>query len=108
MKRDLLQATDAERGQSKLVLQAAELSLHGGAASVEVAEALGVAGDERVSAVSLHPHGLGLALTGRAAPLGRLALEVGSGEYPGACSQVSATIAAALHSVIFATMAAGW
>jgi hypothetical protein len=82
VKGDLRKPANAKRGQSELMFQAAELSFHGGAAVVEVAEPLGVAGDEWVTAVGLHPRGLGLTLAGRAAPLGRVALEVGTSERP--------------------------
>lgn len=61
-----------------------KLALDSGATPVEVAEPLGRAGNERVAAVGLDPLGRGLALTRGAAPLGRLALEVRSGERPDA------------------------
>jgi len=47
------------------VLQASKLVLDGGASSVEVAEPLGAARDERVAAVGLDPHVLGLTLPGQ-------------------------------------------
>jgi hypothetical protein len=94
VKRDLGKPANAERGQSKFVLQAAELSFHGGAATVEIAEPLGVAWDERVAAVGLHPCGLGLAIT--RTPLGGPALEVGTREYPGAVRAGRGAMLAAL------------
>jgi hypothetical protein len=42
-----LQATDAERGESVIVLQASELALDGNAAPVQIAEPLSVASDAR-------------------------------------------------------------
>ena len=50
VKRDLLDATDAERRESGLVLQASEGALDGAASTVEVAEPLALVGDQRVQA----------------------------------------------------------
>jgi hypothetical protein len=47
VKRDLLQATDADRGKIVLMLQAPELALDGGTSPVKVSEALSVARDAR-------------------------------------------------------------
>src|SRR4051812_47226459 len=54
-------------------------ALDSGAATVEAPVPLALARDQRVQAVGLDPHGLRLALTGRAAPLARGARVVGSG-----------------------------
>src|SRR5215211_978831 len=96
MERHRLQAAHANRGQSVLVLQAAELALHGGAAPVQRAPAARVAGNERVAALGLDPSGLGLALAGRAAVLGCLALEVGPGERPASVLARRSAVLAAL------------
>lgn len=57
-------ATDAEREHSPLVLQASELALHGAALAVEGTVTLGVAWDEGVESVGFDPHGRGRALPG--------------------------------------------
>jgi hypothetical protein len=62
VKRDLLDATDAERLQPVLVLEPAERTLHGSASTVKVAEPLALARDQRVEPGSLDPSGGGLAL----------------------------------------------
>jgi hypothetical protein len=82
VKLDALDAADAERAESPLVLQAAELALDGGASAVQVAEPLGVARDQRMQPGRLDPDGCRFALAGRAAPLRELPLRVGSGECP--------------------------
>jgi len=64
------------------MLQPSKLTLDSGTATVEVAPSLRLAGDQRVEAGCIAPDGLGLAVAGRAAPLGLLALEVGPGERP--------------------------
>jgi hypothetical protein len=84
MKLNPSQPANAERGQSEPMLQHPELSFNGRASPVQVAPSLGVARDERLHARSLDPPGLGSASSGRAAPLGRAALEVGPRERPGA------------------------
>src|SRR5687767_1684878 len=78
MQPDAVQATDTKRGERPIVLQAAELALDGGAATVELAVAQALARDQRVQPVALDPDRRGLALAGGAAPLGRLAAVVGS------------------------------
>jgi hypothetical protein len=60
----------------------AELALDGGTAAVEVAESLRLARNQLVQAGSPEPPAGGLALAGWAAPLRRLALEVGASERP--------------------------
>ena len=50
MKPDARKATDAQRGEAVVVLQPAELALHGRAATVEVAVPLSVPLDPRVEA----------------------------------------------------------
>ena len=84
MKRDLRKPTDSERAESPRVLQPAEFSFHGGAARVEVTEAARLARDQRETALGLDPNRLRVALASRAAPLGGVALEVGTGERPAA------------------------
>ena len=84
MKSATLKTPDTKGRKPVLVLQAAELALDGGAARVEVAEAARLARDQRVAPLGLDPAGGGLALTGGAAPLGGVALEVGTGERPAA------------------------
>ena len=78
MESDTLNTPDTAERKPVLVLQAAELALNGGAARVEVAEAAGVAGDQRVAALGLTQREGGLALARGAAPLGGVALEVGT------------------------------
>ena len=84
VKPDALDAPNAERSEAVVVLQAAELALDGGAASVELAPPERLARDQRVQAVSLDPPARGLALASRAAPLRGLPLEVGTREGPDA------------------------
>ena len=55
VERDLRQPANAKRGEAVVVLQAAELTLDGRAAPVEVAEPAGLARDERVKTGSLAP-----------------------------------------------------
>jgi hypothetical protein len=50
---DPFKPTEAERGKAVLILQAAELALDGGAATVEVAAALCLMRDQRVQAIGL-------------------------------------------------------
>lgn len=57
VKLNLLQPTNAKRGQAVLVLEPTELALHGGAARVQITEPLGGARNERVLAVGLAPAG---------------------------------------------------
>jgi len=64
-----------------------------------LAGALGVARDQRMQTVGLDPTGLRLALAGWAAPLGRLALEVGPGERPLAVLAQRRVMVAALDGV---------
>ena len=64
MKLDATQATNAERGEAILMLEAAELALDGGTATVDLPW-LRLARNERVQAVGLDPLGLGGALSGR-------------------------------------------
>jgi len=45
VQRDTFQATNAERGESVVQLQVPERAPHGSTATIEVAEALSVAGD---------------------------------------------------------------
>ena len=84
VERDPLQAAHAERSEAVVVLQAPELALDGGAATVEIAPPLRLARNERVLAVGPDLLRLRLTLAGGAAPLGCLALEVGPRERPGA------------------------
>src|SRR4051812_8292420 len=79
---DAVQTTDAKRGERPLILEATELALDCAARAVELRGALRLARDQRVQAVSLDPRGRGLALGRGAAPLGRLARVVRSGERP--------------------------
>src|SRR5206468_1087387 len=71
-----------ERGQAAFVLQASEGTLDRGTASVKVTPPLRLTRDQRVQARRLAPQGLGLALTGRTAPLRLLPVEVSPGERP--------------------------
>jgi hypothetical protein len=82
VKRDLGKSANAERGERILVLQAAELSFHGGASTVEVFPPFGLTRDERVTTASLDPLARWLALTSRATELGGAALEVGTRKRP--------------------------
>ena len=66
VKRDLLDATDAERRESGLVLEPAERALNRTASTVKVAEPLALARDQRMQTGSLAPHARGLALARRA------------------------------------------
>ncbi len=77
-----LDPSHAERQQRPLVLEATELALDGAARTVEIRGAHRLAWDQGVQAVGLDPTGLRLALSGRAAPLGCLALVVNPGERP--------------------------
>src|SRR5436309_172312 len=52
VKLDTLQASDPERSEAEVVLQVSELSFHGAATAVEIAEVVSVAGDMRVVAAS--------------------------------------------------------
>jgi hypothetical protein len=52
---DALDASHSERQERPLVLPAAELPLDGGAAAIELAPPVGVAGYERVDAARLDP-----------------------------------------------------
>ena len=82
MKGDLRQPANAERLQAVLILEPAELALDGGTSGVQVAEASSLARDQRVAPMVFDPDGLRLALPGGAAPLGGVALEIGTGERP--------------------------
>jgi hypothetical protein len=64
------------------MLQLAELSFDRRTAAVEIAPPLRLTGDQRIAPISLEPDRLRLTLTRGAAPLRRLAAEVGSGERP--------------------------
>lgn len=55
VKLDTLQPANAQRCKSVLVLQASELALDGGAATVKITPPLCLTRDERVAAVGLHP-----------------------------------------------------
>lgn len=72
----------AQRQQRPLMLETAELTLDTRPAAVEVFVPLGPARDQRVQPVGFEPHRSGLALSGRAAPLGGAAVVVGPGERP--------------------------
>ncbi len=52
MKRDLLQAPNAERGESVVVFESAELTLDGSAAPVQATEPLRVSWDAREQATA--------------------------------------------------------
>jgi hypothetical protein len=82
MEPNTIQSANAEGSQSPFMLQAAELALDSGATTVQGGEARRVARIIRNNALGLDPDGGGLALAGRAAPLGRLPLVVGSREPP--------------------------
>lgn len=77
-----LQAADAQGREAKPALQGGKLALDRATAVVQLAPTLRLSRDERVATVGLDPHALGRALTGRAAVLGRAALEVRTREYP--------------------------
>ncbi len=77
-----IQTPDAERQQCPFVLESSELSLHRAAAPVELARALRLSRNQRMQPVRFDPHGRGLALPGRAAPLRGLTLEVCASEGP--------------------------
>src|SRR5438552_1472166 len=64
MECDPLKPAYAERRESVLVFEPAELSLHGCPSTVEIAPATSLTRDERVPAVSLDPLRLRLALPG--------------------------------------------
>jgi hypothetical protein len=66
----------ARSGSRPLVLEASELALDSRAARVKLAPPGSRAWDERGRRLTLIQHGGGLALAGRAAPLGRAALHV--------------------------------
>ena len=68
--------------QAVVVLEPAELPLNGGPLPVERLPPLAAVRDQRVQPGSLDPLGRGLALAGRAPPLGGLPLGVGPGERP--------------------------
>jgi hypothetical protein len=55
MQPDPLKATDAERRERPLVLEASELPLDSATGSVEVARAGGLSRDQRVEAVGFDP-----------------------------------------------------
>jgi hypothetical protein len=59
VKRDLLDPSHAERGESSLVLQAPEAPLDCAAPTVEVAESLCLVRDQRVTTVGLDPNARG-------------------------------------------------
>jgi hypothetical protein len=82
VERDPLDTAHAERAKSPLVLQASELALDAPASAVQAAPPLRGARDKRMETVGLDPAGRGRAMARGAAPLGRLALRVGPGEYP--------------------------
>jgi hypothetical protein len=65
------QAADPKRQHGPLVLEATEAALDTSALVVQGLEPLGLTWDEGVQSVGLDPHGRGLALARRAAPLGR-------------------------------------
>lgn len=79
------------------MLERSELTLDGSALAVKVVVALRFAWDERVKPACLAPHRAGLALASRAAPLGRLSLEVGTSEGPLAVRAVRRVGSATLH-----------
>src|SRR5215208_6288185 len=64
------------------MLRPTESPLYGGAVGVEPSPPRCLSRDQRVEPVGLDPSAGGLALAGRAAPLGGLALVVGTGEAP--------------------------
>jgi hypothetical protein len=66
------------------MFEGSELSFHRRTTPVQIAPPLRLARDERLHAGSLDPPGLRSALPGRAAPIGRAALEVGTGKRPSA------------------------
>jgi hypothetical protein len=82
VKRDPLDSANAEREQGPLILSTTKGALHRRAVGVQPSPPLRLARDQRVEPVGLHPSAGGLALAGRAAPLGRAALRVRPGEPP--------------------------
>ena len=82
MKRDPLDSANVEREQGPLMLSTTKGVLHRRAVGVQPSPPLRLARDQRVEPVGLHPSTGGLALAGRAAPLGRAALRVRPGEPP--------------------------
>ena len=97
MKRDPLKTANPDRSQPVLMLQPSELPLHRSAAPIQVTPPLRLTRDERVKPGSLDPPRLRSALPGRAAPLGRAALGVRSGERPRTVLAGRREMIAALH-----------
>src|SRR6266540_5166330 len=79
-----LKAPDPQGQQRPLVLEPAVLPLDGATLAVELLPPVGPARDQGVQPGGTDPPAGGLALAGRAAPLGGLPLGVGPGERPGA------------------------
>src|ERR1035437_7834287 len=82
VKAHTLDPSHPQGSEAPFVLQPPEGSLYRRAAPVEAFEAQSLARDEGVQSVGLDPHRRGLALAGRAPPLGRVPLVVGSGKAP--------------------------
>src|ERR1035437_4615839 len=82
VKAHTLDPSHPQGSEAPFVLQPPEGSLYRRAAPVEAFEAQSLARDEGVQTVGLDPHRRGLALAGRAPPLGRVPLVVGSGKAP--------------------------
>src|ERR1022692_1839182 len=77
-----IKPSDAEGEQRPLMLEPSKLTLNGATRVVERLRPLGVTRDQRVQPISLDPDRRGSARASRAAPFGRLALEVGPGKRP--------------------------
>ena len=77
-----LDPSHAQREQRPLILEPPELALDGATTSVERLPALRLSGHEGMQAIRLDPARAGLALTGRATPLGRATRRIGPGEGP--------------------------
>ena len=104
---DAFDAAYAEREERPFVLEPSELSLDGAAAAVQLARPFRGARDQRVQSIRLDPHGRGLALPGRAAPLGRAALVVGPANVHSPCSHDGGLCSPRLTRVDFTSAVTG-
>ena len=113
VKRHVLDAAHTKRRESGLVLKPTKRTLYAAALPIQVAPPLRLTRDQRVQPGHLDPDARGLALTGRAAPLRRVALRVETRERPRSVVALGRAIVAALHgrrrmdvklSVIVATL----
>jgi GT2 family glycosyltransferase len=84
-----LDMAHSQRRESPFALEASKGLLDGCTAPVEALPAQRLARDQRVQAVGLDPHRCGLTFAGRAAPLGCLAVVVGSSEAPLAAAGIT-------------------